>query len=62
MSVSTHNDYLHKADRFFGRLGLWMYGHKLIVLLCALVLLGAGLYFAAQTRTDNSFDAFFDAG
>ena len=38
-----------------------MYSHKLVVLLSALGLLGAGLYFAAQTRTDNSLDSFFDA-
>lgn len=53
-------DILLKIDQQFGRLGLWMYGHRLIVLLCTLGLLSAGLFFAAQTRTDNSFDSFFD--
>ncbi len=55
------NDYLHKADEMFGHLGLWMYGHKLIVLLCTLGLLVIGLYFAGKTRADNSLDSFFDA-
>ena len=54
------SDYLHKADEMFGHLGLWMYGHKLIVLLCALGLLATGLYFAGKTRPDNSFGSFFD--
>jgi predicted RND superfamily exporter protein len=61
LNTPQDDDYLRRADRFFGRLGLWMYGHKLIVLLCAVGMLGAGLFFAAQTRTDNSFDSFFDA-
>lgn len=55
------SDYLHKADEMFGHLGLWMYGHKLIVLLCALGLLVTGLYFAGKTRADNGLDSFFDA-
>jgi predicted RND superfamily exporter protein len=61
MDNAGHEDYLKKADRLFGRLGLWMYSHKLVVLATALGLLFGGLYFAAQTRTDNSFDSFFDA-
>jgi hypothetical protein len=61
MSTSLPDDYLYKADQLFGRLGLWMYNHKLVVFLAALLLLGAGLYFAATARTDNSFDTFFDA-
>lgn len=61
MSDARRDDYLQKADRLFGRLGLWMYKHKLIVLCAAFLLLGAGLYFATQARTDNSFDTFFVA-
>ena len=61
MNPSTNSDYLQTIDKFFGRLGLWMYGHKLIVALLTFGLLAAGVYFAATTRTDNSFDSFFDA-
>ena len=61
MRSTDKQDYLYKADLWFGRLGLWMYSHKLVVLLWAVVLLGAGLYFAAQTRTDNSLDSFFNS-
>lgn len=61
MNDAQRKDYLYKADHLFGKLGLWMYSHKFAVLLASLLLLGGGIYFAAQTRTDNSFDTFFDS-
>jgi hypothetical protein len=27
MNERQRSDYLYRADLFFGRLGLWMYGH-----------------------------------
>lgn len=54
-------DKLNILDRFFGRLGLWMFSHRLVVSALVLALLAAALYLAAGIRTDNSFDAFFDA-
>ncbi len=38
-----------------------MYHHKAVVFLCALTLIGGGVYFASQVRTDNSLDAYFDS-
>jgi uncharacterized protein len=61
LSPSAKPDYLRKADQLFGRLGLWMFGHRAIVFITTLSMLGLAGYFAAQTRTDNSFDSFFDA-
>jgi len=52
---------LNTLDRFFGRLGLWMYGHRLVVFALVLAMLTAAIFLAAGIRTDNSFDAFFDA-
>jgi len=54
-------DKLSSLDRFFGQLGLWMYSHRLLVFAIVSALLGVAVFFAAQIRTDNSFDAFFDA-
>ena len=53
-------DYLREADRIFGALGFWMYGHRLMVLMLAIALLVTGAYFATQTRTDNSLSSYFD--
>lgn len=53
-------DKINALDRFFGRLGLWMYGHRLVVFALVLAMLGAALVLATAIRTDNSFDAFFD--
>ena len=61
MSPADKPDYLRKLDRGFGLLGRWMSGHRLLVFAITLALLGGAGYFAAQTRTDNSFDGYFDA-
>ena len=61
MSAAEKPDYLRKLDRGFGLLGRWMSGHRLVVFAITFALLCAAGYFAAQVRTDNSFDAYFDA-
>lgn len=54
------NEHLSRADKTFGRLGLWMFDHRWLVVLLTVLLLGGGLYFASKPRPDNSFDAFFN--
>ena len=61
MSGPHAPEQLNTLDRFFGRLGLWMYGHRLVVFALVLAMLTAAIFLAAGIRTDNSFDAFFDA-
>lgn len=61
MDRTDHTEKLGAIDRFFGRVGLWMYGHRLLVFAVVLALLAAAIFFASRIRTDNSFDAFFDA-
>lgn len=60
MAASEKPDYLRKLDRGFGLLGRWMSGHRLVVFAITFAALRAAGYFAAQARTDNSFDAYFD--
>ncbi|MCP5128839.1 MAG: MMPL family transporter [Pseudomonadales bacterium] len=61
MARADKPDYLRKLDRGFGLLGRWMADHRLVVFAVTFALLGAAGYFAGQARTDNSFDAYFDA-
>ena len=61
MHPADDTDKLGTIDRWFGQLGLWMYGHRLIVFALVSALLAGAVMCAATIRTDNSFDAFFDA-
>ncbi len=61
MNRDPQFDYLREADRLFGRLGVWMHGHKSVVFVVAIAMLSAGAFQATKFRIDNSFDSFFDA-
>lgn len=60
MNERQRGDYLYKADRLFGQMGLWLYGHKAVIFLVALVLIVVGSHFASKAQMDNGWDSFFD--
>ncbi|MBA3036474.1 MAG: RND transporter, partial [Desulfobacterium sp.] len=57
--MNRENDYLQKAGKGFGRLAVWIYDHRWLVLALCILFLGAGLYFASKTVTDSSLESSF---
>ncbi|MFH2045664.1 MAG: MMPL family transporter [Pseudomonadota bacterium] len=57
--MNRENDYLQKAGKSFGRLAVWIYDHRWIVLVICILFLGAGLYFASKAVTDSSLESSF---
>jgi len=53
------SDIEHLSD-LFGRLGVWSYDHRWIVCAGSLAVLAVFLYFASTTRSDSSFENYFD--
>jgi predicted RND superfamily exporter protein len=57
--MNRENDYMHKVSAGFGRLAVWIYDHRLLVLILCILFLIIGLYFASKTEFDSSLESFF---
>ncbi|MFH2047022.1 MAG: MMPL family transporter [Pseudomonadota bacterium] len=57
--MDRKNDYLYRASAGFGRMAVWIYDHRWLVLVLCLLFLGGGLFFASKVKFDGSLDAFF---
>ncbi|WP_028313425.1 efflux RND transporter permease subunit [Desulfatibacillum aliphaticivorans] len=57
---TRRNGLVDWLSALFEQIAGWSYDHRLIVLFLCLAVLGGSLFFAAQVRQDNSFEAYFD--
>ncbi|MFT4563310.1 MAG: putative RND superfamily exporter protein [Gammaproteobacteria bacterium] len=60
MTQANGSRFLRALDYAFTRVASWCARNGLLVLLASLAITGAGLYFAAQTRTDSGLSTFFN--
>jgi predicted RND superfamily exporter protein len=59
-SGGTGRSYIEHLSDLFARLGVWSYDHRWIVFAASLAVLAFFLYFASTTRSDSSFENYFD--
>ena len=59
-SDETGRSYIEHLSDLFARLGVWSYDQRWIVLAGSLAVLAFFLYFASTTRSDSSFENYFD--